>query len=74
MVGSPPLQPAPYPSADTCVRVVTRPGVAESVSSSLDLMLGRRDQGGSEETVVAAVDQLKDFTCNFNTHQQLHSY
>ena len=74
MVGTPPLQPVPSLSADTCVHAVTRPAVAESVSSSLDLMFGPRGQGGSEETVVAAVDQVKDFTCNFNTHQQLHSY
>ena len=55
MVGTPPLQPAPSLSADTCMRVVTRQVVAESASA---LLFG---QGGLEETVVAAVDQVKDF-------------
>ena len=72
MVGSPHLQPAPSPSSDTCVHAVTRPTVAESASA---FQFG---EGGLEETVVDAVDQVKDlkpsFTCNFNTHQQLHSY
>ena len=75
MVGSPPLQPAPSPSADTCVHAVTRPAVAESASAFLGLMFGPQVQGGLEETVVAADDQVKNLKpCNFNTQQQLHSY
>ena len=45
MVGTPCLQPAPSPSADTCVRVVTRPVAAESVFASLDLIFGPPGQG-----------------------------
>ena len=60
MVGTPLLQPAPSPSADTCVRVVTRPVAAESAFASLDLTLDLQGQGGLEEDVVAAVDQVKD--------------
>ena len=77
MVGTPCLQPVPSLSAGTCVHAVTRSAVAESASAFLDLMFGPWGQEGPEETVVAAVDQVKDlkpsFTCNFNTHQQLHS-
>ena len=77
MVGIPPLQAALSPSADTCVHAVTRPAVAESVFASLDLMFGPQGQGGSEETVVAAVDQVKNLKPSLHalyTHQQLHSY
>ena len=60
MVGTPPLQPAPSLSTDTCVHAVTRPAVSESAPAFLGLMFGPRGQGGSEKTVVAAVDQVKD--------------
>ena len=70
MVDTPPLQPAPSLSADTCVHAVTRPAVAESVSSSLDLMFGPQGQEGSEEVVVAAVDQIN---CNHLLHVTLIS-
>ena len=46
MVGTPHSQLASCPSADTCVRAVTRPAVAESAFVSLDLMFGSRGQGG----------------------------
>ena len=49
MVGTPHLPPSP--SADTCVRAVTRPVAAESAFASLDLTW---NQGGSEGAVVAA--------------------
>ena len=52
MVGTPHLQPAPTPSAGTCVRAITRPVVAESVFASLDLILDSQSQGGLEEAVV----------------------
>ena len=60
MVGT--LHSAPSPSSGNSVCVVTRPVVAESASAFLGLMLGCRDQEGSEEVVVfvvvlAAVDQ-----------------
>ena len=55
MVGTPLSQPAPSLSADTCVRVVTRPAAAESVSASLDPMFDPRGQGGLEGTVVEMV-------------------
>ena len=57
-VGSPLLQPAPSPSADTCVRAVTRPAVAESAFASLDLTFGPRGQGGLEGTVVEMVHSI----------------
>ena len=68
MVDTPTLQPAPSLSADTCVHAATRPAAAESVSSSLDLIFGPRGQGGSEETVVAADDQIN---CNHLLHVTL---
>ena len=55
MVGTPLLQPALSPSADTCVRAVIRPVAAESVSASLDPMFGPRDHQGLEGTVVEMV-------------------
>ena len=55
MVGSPHSQPAPPPSGGTCVHAVTRQVVAESASAFLGLMLGRRDQEGSEEVFVVLV-------------------
>ena len=69
MVDTPPLQPVPSPSADTCMHAVTRPAAAESVSSSLDLMFALRGlQQGSEETVVAVDDQIN---CNHLLHVTL---
>ena len=60
MVGSPGhSQPVPFPSSGTCVRAVTRPVAAESAFAFLGLVLDHWNQGGSEETVVAAVDQMK---------------
>ena len=58
MVGTPLLQPVPSLSADTCVHAVTRRAVAESASASPDLTFDPRDQGGLEQAVVAAVDQV----------------
>ena len=58
MVGTPLLQPAPSPSADTCVHAVTRPAVAESAFVSLDLTFGPRGQGGLEGTVVEMVHSI----------------
>ena len=55
MVGTPLLQPALSPSADTCVRAVIRLVAAESVSASLDPMFGPRDHQGLEGTVVEMV-------------------
>ena len=55
MVGTPPLQPLPSPSADTCVHAITGQVVAESASAFLGLMLGCWDQEGSEEVVVVVV-------------------
>ena len=52
MVGS--LHSAPPPSGNS-VCVVTRPVAAESASAFLGLMLGCRDQEGSEEVVVVVV-------------------
>ena len=64
MVGTPPLlQLAPSPFADTYVRAVTRPAVAESAFASLDLMFGLRGQGGLEGAVVAAVDHVCVCVC-----------
>ena len=60
MVGTPLLHPAPSLSGDTCVHAVTRRAAAGSVSASLDLTLDLQGQGGLEEDVVAAVDQVKD--------------
>ena len=60
MVGTPHLQPVPSLSTDTCVHAVTRPAAAESASAFLALIIGPLNRGGLEETVVAAVDQVKD--------------
>ena len=68
MVGTPHLQPALSPSADTCVRAVIRPAAAESVSASLDPMFDPQGQGlegtvvemvHSKSQVVVAVNQMK---------------
>ena len=56
MVGTPPLQPLPSPSADTCVHAITGQVVAESASAFLDLIFDPQVRGGSEGAVVAAVD------------------
>ena len=49
---APSLHPLPSPFSDTCVRVVTRPAVAEPVFATLDLFLDSQSQEGSEGTVV----------------------
>ena len=88
MVGTPPLQPLPSLSADTCVHAVTRPAVAESVSSSLGLIFGPRGQGGlegavvemvhsisqegSEKTVVVAVDQVTYLKPSYTCNFNIH--